>query len=91
MGFDLIVEAGLGRGHRDFRTMRVHLLPGRRPAAEMWKAAAGGEKVEARPAYAKLVAEGVLVTLLAGKAVGSPFVGSVAAVNRRPKLALTHF
>lgn len=82
VGFDLIVEAGLGRGHRDFRTMRLHLLPGR-PAAEIWKAAAGGEKVEARPAYAKLVAEGVLdqcgMTLLAGKAVGAPFVGSVAA------------
>lgn len=83
VGFDLVVEAGLGRGHRDFRTMRLHLLPGRRPAAEMWKAAAGSEKVEARPAYAKLVAEGVLdrcgMTLLAGKAVGAPFVGSVAA------------
>ncbi len=83
VGFDLVVEAGLGRGHRDFRTMRLHLLPGRRPAADIWKAAAGGEKVEARPAYAKLVAEGVLdrcgMTLLAGKAVGAPFVGSVAA------------
>ena len=83
VGFDLIVEAGLGRGHRDFRTLRLHLLPGRRPAAEMWKAAAGGEKVEARPAYAKLLAEGVLdrcgMTLLAGKAVGAPFVGAVAA------------
>lgn len=83
VGFDLVVEAGLGRGHRDFRTMRLHLLPGRRPAAEMWKAATGSEKVEARPAYAKLVAEGVLdrcgMTLLAGKAVGAPFVGSVAA------------
>lgn len=83
VGFDLVVEAGLGRGHRDFRTMRLHLLPGRRPAAEMWKAAAGGEKVEARPAYAKLFAEGVLdrcgMTLLAGKAVGAPFVGAVAA------------
>lgn len=83
VGFDLIVEAGLGRGHRDFRSMRLHLLPGRRSAAEIWKAAAGGEKVEASPAYAKLVAEGVLdqcgMTLLAGKAVGAPFVGSVAA------------
>ena len=83
VGFDLVVEAGMGRGHRDFRTMRLHLLPGRRSAAEMWKAAASSEKVEARPAYAQLVAEGVLdrcgMTLLAGKAVGAPFVGSVAA------------
>jgi hypothetical protein len=83
VGFDFIVEAGLGRGHRDFRTMRLHVLPGRRPAADMWKEARQGEKVEDRPAYAKLLADGVLdrcgMTLLAGKAVGAPFVGSVAA------------
>lgn len=83
VGFDLIVEAGLGRGHRDFRTMRLHALPGRRAAADLWKQAQEGEKVEDRPAYAKLMSEGVLdrcgMTLLAGKAVGAPFVGSVAA------------
>ena len=27
VGFDLIVDAGLGRGHRDFRSMRLHVLP----------------------------------------------------------------
>lgn len=83
VGFDLVVEAGLGRGHRDFRTMRLHTLPGRRHAAEIWKMAVTGEKVEDRPAYAKLMADGVLdrcgMTLLAGKAVGAPFVGAVAA------------
>jgi hypothetical protein len=83
VGFDLIVEAGLGRGHRDFRTMRLHTLPGRRAAADLWKQAREGEKVEDRPAYAKLMSEGVLdrcgMTLLAGKAVGAPFVGSIAA------------
>src|SRR3546814_3293171 len=49
----------------------------------MWKAAAAGEKVEDRPAYANLINDGVLdhcgMTLLAGKAVGAPFVGAVAA------------
>lgn len=82
IGFDMIVEAGLGRGHRDFRTMRLHTLPGNRPTAEMWKRVATAETVEDRPAYEKLVAEGVLdrcgMTLLAGKAVGAPFVGAVA-------------
>src|SRR3546814_6473608 len=76
----MIVEAGLGRGFRDFRTMRLHTLPGARPTAEMWKAAAAGEKVEDRPAYANLINDGVLdhcgMTLLAGKAVGAPFVGA---------------
>ena len=82
VGFDMIVEAGLGRGHRDFRTMRLHTLPGARPTAEMWKRATTVETVEDRPAYGKLLADGVLdrcgMTLLAGKAVGAPFVGAVA-------------
>jgi hypothetical protein len=83
VGFDLVVEAGLGRGHRDFRTMRLHVLPSRRAAANIWKQTREGEKLEDRPAYAKLMADGVLdrcgMTLLAGKAVGAPFVGSIAA------------
>ncbi len=83
VGFDLIVEAGLGRGHRDFRTMRLHVLPGQRPAADIWKQTSEGEKAEDRPAYVKLMEDGVLdqcgMTLLAGKAVGAPFVGSIAA------------
>ena len=83
VGFDFIVEAGLGRGHRDFRTMRLHVLPGRRSAADIWKQTSEGEKVEERPAYAKLIEDGVLdrcgMTLLASKAVGAPFVGSIAA------------
>ena len=83
VGFNLIVEAGLGSGYRDFRTMRLHVLPGRRAAADIWKQTRQGEKTEDRPAYAKLLADGVLdrcgMTLLAGKAVGAPFVGTIAA------------
>ena len=83
VGFDFIVEAGLGRGHRDFRTMRLHVLPGRRAAADIWKQTSEGEKVEGQPAYAKLMEDGELdrcgMTLLASKAVGAPFVGSIAA------------
>ena len=37
VGFDFVVEAGLGRGHRDFRSIRLHTLPGRRSAADIWK------------------------------------------------------
>ena len=83
VGFDLVIEAGLGRGHRDFRTMRLHTLPGLRPASEIWKAAHAGEAGEERAAYMQLMEEGVLdrcgMTLLAGKAVGAPFVGAAAA------------
>ena len=83
VGFDLVVEAGLGSGHRDFRTMRLHILPGAKAAAEIWKPAMAGELVDKRPAYQRMLDNGDLdrcgVTLLAGKAVGAPFVGAVAA------------
>jgi hypothetical protein len=83
VGFKLVVEAGLGRGHRDFRSMRLHTLPGSRPAAEIWKGDAEPEDLTGREAYRKLVVDGSLdrcgVTLLAGKAIGAPFVGSIAA------------
>jgi hypothetical protein len=83
VGFDFVVEAGLGRGHRNFRTLRLHVLPGRRSAAEIWRGTANDESPEDKPAYTKLLADGDLdrcgMTLLAGKAVGAPFVGATAA------------
>jgi hypothetical protein len=84
VGFDFIVEAGLGHGFRDFQTVRLHTLPGPRPAADIWPGRQGGnDDVASREAYLHLMKEGVLdqcgVTLLAGKAVGAPFVGAAAA------------
>lgn len=82
-GFDIVVEAGLGRGHLNYRSMRLHTLPGPRSAASIWQSDDGMDSVENRPAYEKLLKDGNLdrcgVTLLAGKAVGAPFVGAVAA------------
>jgi len=83
VGFDLVVEAGLGRGHHDFRRIRLHTLPGRRVAAELWPIRPVDESAQTQPAYSRMSDDGVLdrcgVTLLAGKAVGAPFVGAVAA------------
>jgi len=83
VGFDLVVEAGLGRGHQDFRRIRLHTLPGRREAVELWPIRAADESAHMQPAYSRLRDDGVLdrcgMTLLAGKAVGAPFVGAVAA------------
>ncbi|MYB37240.1 MAG: thiamine biosynthesis protein ThiF [Gammaproteobacteria bacterium] len=84
VGFDLVIEAGLGRGHHDFRTIRLHTLPGSKPASEIWKGSlSNDDSLEGRAAYRGLLDEGILdqcgVTLLAGKAVGAPFVGAVAA------------
>lgn len=83
VGFDLVVEAGLGRGHQDFRRIRLHTLPGRRGAAELWPVQPPDESAQTQPAYSRLRDNGALdlcgMTLLAGKAVGAPFVGAVAA------------
>ena len=83
VGFDLVVEAGLGRGQRDFRTIRLHVLPEARSAADIWRLATPSETVADRPAYQEMLKSGELdrcgVTLIAGKAVGAPFVGTVAA------------
>ena len=83
VGFDMVIEAGLGSGYRDFRAMRLHTLPGPRRAADIWSPASQTETVEDRPAYQRLLKEGTLdqcgMTMLAGKAVGAPFVGAVAA------------
>lgn len=87
VGFDLVVEAGLGHGYRDFRTLRLHTLPNARRASDIWKSDVGDEAPEERSAYQRMIKEGADrcgVTLLAGKAVGAPFVGTVAA-----SLALT--
>lgn len=82
-GFDFVVEAGLGRGYRDFRALRLHTLPASRSAAKIWHRRDDDEKVDGRPAGKLLLKSGELdicgVTLLAGKAVGAPFVGAVAA------------
>jgi hypothetical protein len=82
-GFEFVVEAGLGRGHKDFCSLLVHTLPGELSAAEIWSDADAANGVSEAAAYRKMLEEGSLdqcgVTLLAGKAVGAPFVGAVAA------------
>lgn len=83
VGFEFVVEAGLGRGHRDFRTIRLHTLPASRAAVDIWKMTKVREEVGSQPAYQKMLDDRELdrcgVTLLAGKAVGAAFVGAVAA------------
>jgi len=82
VGFDLVVEAGLGRGYDDFRALRVHTLPASRPASDIWRSEETRQVGLDLPAYRRLKTEGMDqcgVTLLAGKAVGAPFVGAVAA------------
>ena len=82
VGFKFVVEAGLGSGAKDFRAIRIHTLPSTREPRDLWKP--GDERdIEVRtPAYGDLKARGADqcgVTLLAGAAVGAPFVGMTAA------------
>jgi hypothetical protein len=61
----------------------IHTLPSPRSAAQIWPNTPKRTRALTQPAYQKLLADGVLdrcgITLLAGKAIGAPFVGAVAA------------
>jgi hypothetical protein len=63
--------------------MRLHTFPGNRTAVDIWGSRGQEEAVRWRPAYQTMLDAGELdecgLTLLAGKAVGAPFVGCVAA------------
>jgi hypothetical protein len=81
-GFSLVLDAGLGSGYKDFRSLRVRAFPGASSANKIW---AAGEEVADKPlaaAYAAMLAAGnepCGVTTLATRAVGAPFVGCYAA------------
>jgi hypothetical protein len=83
VGFDFVVSAGLGSGHSDFRTIRIHTLPAERQAEEIWPDVRSDPAARAETAYDTMVAAGAIdqcgAALLAGVAVGAPFVGAVAA------------
>lgn len=80
--FKFVVEAGLGSGTKDFRAIRIHTFPGTRDPRDLWKSREGADVVPGTRAYDDLKARGLDqcgVTMLAGKAVGAPFVGVTAA------------
>lgn len=88
VGFRQVIEAGLGRGPREYLAFQVHTFPA--PAQRSARARWGGgtEASDApldliqQPAYQALLADGLDqcgLTLLAGRTVGAPFVGAVTA------------
>ncbi|WP_431264257.1 hypothetical protein ACQ859_01175 [Roseateles chitinivorans] len=83
-GFSMVVEAGLGSGYRDFRNIRLHTFPGPRQPSAIWAAASTAQAtIELNAAYKKLADEHNDIcgmTLLASRAVATPFVGALAAV-----------
>ncbi len=83
VGFTKVIEAGLGSGTEDFLGFRTHVFPGGREAKEVWEPVEKERVVRTdRPAYEKLAASGLDqcgLTQLAGRTVGAPFVGAIAA------------
>jgi hypothetical protein len=87
VGFKRVVEAGLGKGSREYLAMQLHTFPSSaRNAEARWGGQQGnpetGELLLAKPAYRALAAEGLDdcgLTTLAGRSVGAPFVGMVAS------------
>ena len=83
VGFVKMIEAGLGGGPDDFLGFRTHVFPGGRKAKDVWKPVESNRVVRTdRPAYEKLAASGLDqcgLTQLAGRTIGAPFVGAIAA------------
>src|SRR5207249_9658365 len=83
-GFPFVVDAGIGKGVDDFRSISVHTFPSSRPAEVVWSSAdTTSSSIDLNlPAYKVLRDAGVDqcgLTLLAETAVGAPFVGGVAS------------
>lgn len=83
VGFDKVIEAGLGGGTDDFLGFRTHVFPGARKARDLWNIVAGQREIRTDlPAYEGLAVSGLDrcgLTQLAGRTVGAPFVGATAA------------
>lgn len=82
VGFDLVVEAGLGAGPQRFRNISMHTFPASRSAAEIWSGHAPSRAdVENMPAYQSLRQHGMDkcgLAQLASRTVAVPFVGLTA-------------
>ena len=83
-GFAMVVETGLGSGYRDFRNIRLHTFPGLRLPSQIWTAESTTQAAtKLNDAYKKLAGERKDIcgmTMLASRAVATPFVGALAAV-----------
>jgi hypothetical protein len=82
VGFERVIEAGLGKGPQDFLGIDLHTFPAARSARTIWQNTATGEAELSQPVYRDLLARGgdrCGTVRLASRTVGAPFVGAVAA------------
>lgn len=85
VGFEQVIEAGLGLGTDEYLAFQVHSFPASHPARQRWGQSPDFSKVGSvvtRPAYQALAAEGIDqcgLTMLAGRSVGAAFVGAATS------------
>lgn len=82
IGFTRVIEAGLGTGNQDFLGVNVHTFPAQRSAREVWSRPDASSTDLDKPAYQDLVqrtGDRCGAINVAGRTVGAPFVGTVAA------------
>ena len=85
VGFERIIEAGLGAGTQEYLAFQVHTFPSSRSARLRWAADVslpGTDAVVNNQAYRALAQDGLDdcgITMLAGRTVGASFVGAVTA------------
>ena len=85
VGFDRVIEAGLGAGTQEYLAFQTHTFPAQRSARNRWGAQGhqpDENTVADNPAYRALAEHGLDdcgITTLAGRTVGASFVGAVTA------------
>ncbi|MDE2133262.1 MAG: thiamine biosynthesis protein ThiF [Alphaproteobacteria bacterium] len=82
VGFERVIEAGLGGGLQDFLGIDLHTFPASKPAREVWRDTAVSDIDLGQPAYKAMLEQSkdqCGIVRLAGRTVGAPFVGSAAA------------
>jgi hypothetical protein len=81
-GFERIIEAGLGRGPQDFLGITLHTFPAATPSRSIWSDTGTTDAQITQPAYRAMLEQSgdrCGTVRLAGRSVGAPFVGAVAA------------
>ncbi|MFV1849129.1 MAG: ThiF family adenylyltransferase [Thalassospira sp.] len=85
VGFEFVIDGGLGAGVQDFQGIRIRTFPGPVQATEVWASPLQVDlTTQQASAYQHLLAGGAEqcgVTTLATRAVGAPFVGCYAAAH----------
>lgn len=85
VGFDRVIEAGLGAGTQEYLAFQTHTFPAGRTAKLRWGTQGhrpNADTVADNPAYRALAQHGLDhcgITTLAGRTVGASFVGAVTA------------